>query len=68
MSPIEKKRRIKQALANSTEFHTKDQRYVPELDLSRLEHGEVMNKSWFFGQIVFQLKDEVVPEQSDLPF
>ena len=68
MSRIEKKRRIKEALANSTEFHTKDQRYVPELNLSKLEHGEVMNKSWFFGQIVFQLKDEVVPEQIEPAF
>ena len=56
MTPVERKRRIKQALANSTEFHPKGQSYVPELELSKLKKTSFSgsefptNMAWFLGQ------------------
>jgi len=50
----------------------KPEAYVPEQDLSKrgtqVFVERAMDKSWFLEQVVLEVKDEVVPEQSDLPF
>ena len=57
MTKIEKKRKIKQALANSPAFFRKGP-YVPELDLSKLAKTSfsgsefATNMAWFLGQTI----------------
>ena len=60
--------RAKQEQAKPVLEEFNSQTYIPELDLSKLSSQTVMNKSWFYNQLVIVEKPEVVPEQGDLPF